>query len=1629
MSPLRLLLPLATALLLAGTASSQAPANDNFADRTDLGSNNSETILGDLEGSTLESGEFSNTFPENGTIWWTWEAPEAGLYEIGWPNSESHFVYEIFAGDSLESLTPVQNGDFYDYEIDTNNLLFYAAPGKPVSIQVSANYYDFGSSVSFGIKNSDKPYVNSIIVDPGTVDTGSAEQATVTVTAELTTPGGMEKIVLRVTDTEHRIAASADYDIYTQSPELARISGDAEHGVYQATLILPRYRAPGDWPISVYFEHTGRNIFLGSPHDVPFTEEVTSSLATTNSGSVDMAAPTISELTFTPATVDVSGEAQEIAFRLVASDDIGLARAIVVLKTEDNSNYYSTEILSADAPGGLFEGSVTIPSNIPPTVLKPVINVYDTLDRRTIQSAFSSSTPLDPTFTQEVTIENSGPVDTPPILERFELSASTVDISDGPQTISVLIEASDPFSEVTSVNVCIYPFTTSVCARPVGLARDEEAGPGIFTGTLEVPAFIPPGPQKIVFSLRDASGQSRQYSDSSTLNPVPEGIISSLEIVNNGLVEQERPTLTSVTFSETEVDVSEQDQDVEVTVVAGDDTALTMIQVMLINPEISEPIDPYNPEDVVATADINLQNPIQGDLRGGTFAGTLTIPAGSAPGELQARVRIKDVYYFFDEYGYDVSAPLPEGSDTSITITNDIPVNTPPVLTSIEFATDSIDVGGEAQDVIVTVNATDDYGIAAVYIDLYQIEPNGPFTYDPIFIEEPQFSLVSGTATNGTYEFTVRLSGYISPMRIGAGVALVDELGQQSNYGGYDYLPSPTDPELVITNSALTSFPDILNGFTISPPFVDVTEGNQNAWVRIETSDTRSSIADIEVSVGSPDISNSPRFSRFYPDGLQETSPGVFEGRIEIDRTAETGNYPVFLSIQPESREDTNLHFHFSNDNTSHFGGDQGSEFPEGSVSSIEVVNNGLIDTSPPVLTSLSFTPSVIDVTEGGRKVDFEIRASDDVGIEDIRLSLGFEEAGSEVSWNTSDAPEDGTRQEAIYRGEVTIPGHLSPGNLLATITLYDEFRNRSIYSARSEINSMPPGSVGTIDVINDGAIDAPPVLHSLVFSETVVDVTSGSKFIEVLAVTSDDFEYVSQIFLSFIKPEGGSLRVRLYPSSELPEGNLKGYLQLSAASQPGAYSLENIYLYAPGTESADVVRYNGSSGLAFPSGVDSEFVIQNSNQILPISVPEVLSLTFSQNSVDVTDSEKSVMARIEAFDEVGIESIYLSLEPIAYYGGNNTLFIELSASDLISGTIQSGIYEKEIVIPTNFSPGVIRPSIDIYSNSGGSNNYSYYDAGGFPEGAYETLNVLNFGIENRAPFVVALSRGAEVVTVNGEDVAIPIRLEVADDFGKIETVGLSASGGGSYFSINRNGWVETLEGVYTQDLIIPVGANPGDYLFQVYLRDSDNFSEYYGGLNSYAEPLPSGADTGFTIVNSGATDTAPPEVFAVEFSPNPVSRNRLPVSVKVIIGATDSLAGISSGWFRIREEQGSGRSLENISFIAEDLEAGDANAAVFMFDLLLDSLPSTPRVFSELSITDRLGLNRRYRDYRSLDSEYPEGTESLMIVDSYNDAYDAWVEAHTDIPANLTSPCRRCGWRRFCQWHRVLPRDGADAR
>ena len=174
-------------VLAAPQSAWAAPANDNFANATDLGSSSSGQVTGTNSGATLETGE-PNHFVIGSyaqmSVWWRWTAPSTGWYAFNVDLSSPatfHPVVEVYDGTSVDALTRANpNASGY-----TTTVGFNAASGHQYHVVVASD----GSSGDIVLRWAAQP-ANDDFADaaPLSGPSGTVTGTTIAATAETGEP-------------------------------------------------------------------------------------------------------------------------------------------------------------------------------------------------------------------------------------------------------------------------------------------------------------------------------------------------------------------------------------------------------------------------------------------------------------------------------------------------------------------------------------------------------------------------------------------------------------------------------------------------------------------------------------------------------------------------------------------------------------------------------------------------------------------------------------------------------------------------------------------------------------------------------------------------------------------------------------------------------------------------------------------------------------------------------------------------------------------------------------------------------------------------------------------------------------------------------------------------------------------------------------------------------------------------------------------------------------------------------------------------------------------------------------------------------------------------------------------------
>ena len=224
-----------------------------------------------------------------------------------------------------------------------------------------------------------------------------------------------------------------------------------------------------------------------------------------------------------------------------------------------------------------------------------------------------------------------------------------------------------------------------------------------------------------------------------------------------------------------------------------------------------------------------------------------------------------------------------------------------------------------------------------------------------------------------------------------------------------------------------------------------------------------------------------------------------------------------------------------------------------------------------------------------------------------------------------------------------------------------------------------------------------PPFIKSFIFTPDTIDVTNSSKTITVRVEALDSTGVKNPGEPVYVQLSSNATATQKTGSLKLVSGTVKNgiwetTITIPKGAQPGSWSV----FTNPWSDSLN------NSGFFVNTGSTKYLVVQNSNP-KDSDPPFIKSFIFTPDTIDVTNSSKTITVRVEALDSTGVknpgEPVYVQLS------SNATATQKTGSLKLVSGTVKNGIWETTITIPKGAQPGswsvFTNPWSDSLNNSG----------------------------------------------------------------------------------------------------------------------------------------------------------------------------------------------------------------------------------------------------------------------------------------------------------------------------------------
>jgi hypothetical protein len=675
----------------------------------------------------------------------------------------------------------------------------------------------------------------------------------------------------------------------------------------------------------------------------------------------------------------------------------------------------------------------------------------------------------------------------PPALGSLSISPSTINTSSSSQTVKVT-------AEITSTSGVA--FASVQFASPKGNETTERVSfskvsgtvnKGIWEASVPFKQYIAPGTWRITtLNMIDKEGNQVRLSSSQLLSKGFPVAVSVESIEDN-----EPPVLAGLSISPTTVNTTASSQTVTVTAHITDNlSGLASASVVFRSPSGRE------------TTEKATFSKVSGSSTNGVYEAKVVFKRYIAPGPWKVS-SLRMVDNVENEITLNSRRLQAKGFTETVQVES-IEDEAPPSLAGFSITPSSVNVASSSQTVVVGAHITDDLsGLASASVQFES--PNGKQV-----TATAEFTKVSGTETDGTYEATVTFNQFIQ-----AGtwkvrdVNLRDNVGNEANLSATQ-LEGKGFPATVTVSSNADIEPPTLASLAISPSSINTTTASETVTVTAQITDNLSGFEHGSVVFESPNgkvLTNIATFSKISGSATS----GLYEAKVIFRPYVQPGTWKV---------SNVNLTDAVGNEANLSASQLEGKGFPATvHVESAE-------DTEPPALAGLSIAPATINTATANQDVSVTAQVTDNVsGFKTGAIQFESENGKHLTGRASFNTRVSGTETSGSWEAVVTFKQSLESGTWkVASLTLLDNAGNEvTLSAAQLEGKGFP-------DTVVDET-GAPPTVRKLsprkgpAAGGTVVTIT-GTNFKEVSAVKFGSkeaigFSVVSLDKISATAPEG----------------------------------------------------------------------------------------------------------------------------------------------------------------------------------------------------------------------------------------------------------------------------------------------------------------------------------------------------------------------------------------------------------------------------------------------------------------------------------------------------------------------------
>ncbi len=369
----------------------------------------------------------------------------------------------------------------------------------------------------------------------------------------------------------------------------------------------------------------------------------------------------------------------------------------------------------------------------------------------------------------------------------------------------------------------------------------------------------------------------------------------------------------------------------------------------------------------------------------------------------------------------DCTDSIDEASCGTGNVTED---TTPPVLESVAFTPDAVDVTAGSETITFTIDYSDEIsGVFRVYLSV--VSPSGGQGENKYFWPE-------AGDTQITYDMEIAQFSESGDWVIN-NLTLLDNVGNSDSYHANNMYGNWNSAWPTTFN--VTSVQDItaptLTSVSIDPSSLNVTAGPDTITFTIGHSDDLSGVYSGYIHVQSP--ASGQYFDKWFNPANDGDTQSIFD--LEIPQYAESGNWVIYSIRLQDNAGNTKYYYEAE------------ADYPAASTTTFNVTSDDE-DIAAPTITSISFTPSVLHVMTGPDTMTVTIGHADDIsGVYRGRLQVQspiYNQIVEKWFW-----PEAGDTQTTF---DMEIPQYAESGDwVINSVRLDDNVGNYDHYYPTEE--------------------------------------------------------------------------------------------------------------------------------------------------------------------------------------------------------------------------------------------------------------------------------------------------------------------------------------------------------------------------------------------------------------------------------------------------------------------------------------------------------------------------------------------------------------------------------------------------